>query len=64
MNVTEIRLRDSNKSRFTLEDAYVISVRTDPEGRDAFETEWLELLPSLVMLEHSPHAIYAFREDV
>jgi hypothetical protein len=62
MNVTEIRLRDSNKSRFSLEDAYVISVRTDPEGRAAFDTE-LELLPRLVMVEHSPHAIYAFLED-
>jgi hypothetical protein len=63
MNVTEIRLRDSNKSRFSLEDAYVFSVRTDPAGRAAFETEWLELLPRLVMVKHCPHAIHAFLED-
>ena len=64
MNTTEIRIRGSNKRRFTREDAYVLSVETDPGGRTAFPREWLELLPRLVIVEDGPHQIYAFREDI
>jgi hypothetical protein len=63
MNTTEIKLRDSNKKRFTLDDVHAIVIGTEPSGRAAFPMEWEELLPRLVMVNETP-AAYAFPEDV
>ena len=63
MNTAEIKLRDSNKKRFTLEDVHAIVIGTEPSGRAAFQREWKELLPRLVMVKDNP-ATYAFPEDV
>jgi hypothetical protein len=64
MNTTEIKLRDSNKRRFTFSEACAIAVGTEPAGKSAFPAEWKELLPKLVVVDSKTPAIYSFPEHV